>query len=104
MTSNIPLPASDTGYNSNELPLGILKKPPLYTLVNTYLYYVLLKWCFCMKTYKQSIVIFSSPPMSPISGTKKRPPGVPPGVPPILTDEEKDDDDYEDDSSDGETG
>jgi len=42
--------------------------------------------------------------MSPISGTKKRPPGVPPGVPPILTDEEKDDDDYEDDSSDGETG
>ncbi|CAI6367113.1 unnamed protein product [Macrosiphum euphorbiae] len=75
MTSNIPLPASDTGYNSNELPLGILKKPPLYT----------------------------SPPMSPVSGTKKRPPGVPPGVPPILTDEEKDDDDYEDDSSDGET-
>ncbi|XP_025200290.1 WW domain-binding protein 11 isoform X1 [Melanaphis sacchari] len=74
MTSNIPLPASDTEYNSNELPLGILKKPPLYT----------------------------SPPMSPISGTKKRPPGVPPGVPPILTDEEKDDDDYEDDSSDGE--
>jgi len=42
--------------------------------------------------------------MSPISGTKKRPPGVPPGVPPVLTDEEKDDDDYEDDSSDGETG
>lgn len=43
--------------------------------------------------------------MSPISGTKKRPPGVPPGVPPTLTDEEKDDDeDYEDDSSDGETG
>lgn len=50
------------------------------------------------------IVIFSSPPMSPISGTKKRPPGVPPGVPPTLTDEEKDDDDYEDDSSDGEIG
>lgn len=33
MTSNIPLPASDMGYNSNELPVGILKKPPLYTLV-----------------------------------------------------------------------
>lgn len=103
MTSNIPLPASDTGYNSNELPLGILKKPPLYTLVIIYIIYYY-NFVFCIKTYKYSIVIFSSPPMSPISGTKKRPPGVPPGVPPILTDEERDDDDYEDDSSDGETG
>jgi len=50
------------------------------------------------------VVLFSSPPMSPIFGTKKRPPGVPPGVPPTLTDEEKDDDNYEDDSSDDEIG
>lgn len=42
--------------------------------------------------------------MSPISGTKKRPPGVPPGVPPTLSDEEKDDEEYDNDSSDGETG
>lgn len=53
---------------------------------------------------KKIIVTFSSPPLSPVSGTKKRPPGVPPGVPPTLTDEEKDDDDYEDDYSDSETG
>jgi len=33
MTSNIPLPASDIGYNSNELPIGILKQTPLYTCV-----------------------------------------------------------------------
>lgn len=36
MTSNIPLPASDIGYNSNELPIGILKKPTLYTFVTIY--------------------------------------------------------------------
>lgn len=39
MTSNIPLPTSDIGYNSNELPIGILKKPPLYTLVIVYCFY-----------------------------------------------------------------
>lgn len=39
--------------------------------------------------------------MSPISETKKQPPGVPPSVPPIITYEEND---YDDDSSDGETG
>lgn len=93
MTSNIPLPASDTGYNSNDVPVGILKKPPLYRLVFVYYLY-----------QKLIILIFSSPPLSPITGTKKRPPGVPPGVPPTLTDEEKDDDDYEDDSSDEENG
>ncbi|XP_050438413.1 WW domain-binding protein 11 isoform X2 [Adelges cooleyi] len=70
MTSNIPLPASNMVHG--ELPIGILKKPPLYM----------------------------SPPLSPISGTKKRPPGVPPGVPPALTDEEKDDDDNNDDDDD----
>lgn len=53
----------------------------------------------------ENVEIFSSPPLSPVSGAKKRPPGVPPGVPSTLTDEEKDDDDdYEEDSSDGETG
>ncbi|XP_050529383.1 WW domain-binding protein 11 isoform X2 [Daktulosphaira vitifoliae] len=69
MTSNIPLPAPDVTIDP---PIGILKKPPLYT-----------------------------PPLSPISGTKKRPPGVPPGIPPPLTDEENDDD-VDDDDSDNE--
>jgi len=63
-----------------------------------------IKILFLIESYKKMIVILRSPPMSPISGTKKRPPGVPPGVPPTLTDEEKDDDDYEDDSSDEEIG
>jgi len=40
MTSNIPLPASDIGYNSNESPVGILKKPPLYKLVFIFIIFI----------------------------------------------------------------
>jgi len=49
MTSNIPLPASDLGYNSNELPIGILKKPPLYMLVINYNIHILFTTCFFEK-------------------------------------------------------